>query len=214
MRGVVLLSGGLDSGVAAALFAQQPGHALVAAVFCEYGQRAERRERHAAVAFAARLEVPLTVLAMPWLGALARAAGSALMPDAGPLPRGSAAHPGDARSAQRVWVPARNAVFVAAAAAVAESCGAEAVVAGFNREEATTFPDNSPAFVAAAEALLRLGTRSGVRVVSPTLALDKAAIVAAALRLGFSAEDFWSCYEGGERPCGTCESCLRSRFAR
>ncbi|MBL8722701.1 MAG: 7-cyano-7-deazaguanine synthase QueC [Planctomycetes bacterium] len=214
MRGVVLLSGGLDSGVAAALFAAHSGQQLVAAVFCDYGQRAAQPEHAAATRLAQRFGVPLTVLALPWLGTLARAAGSALLAGGGELPRGTAARPGDAASAARVWVPARNALFVAAAAAVAESCGADAVVAGFNREEAATFPDNSAEFVAAATALLRLGTRSGVRVVSPTLAFDKPQIQAAALRLGFTAADFWSCYEGGAQPCGTCESCLRSRFAR
>ena len=117
-------------------------------------------------------------------------------------------------SAAAVWVPARNVVLVAVAAALAEALGADAVVPGFNREEAATFADNSAAFATACEAVLRLGTRSGVRVVAPTLAMDKDAIVATARTLGFSAADFWSCYEGGPSPCGRCESCLRSRWRR
>jgi 7-cyano-7-deazaguanine synthase len=52
-----------------------------------------------------------------------------------------------------------------------------------------------------------------VRVDSPTLAMDKTAIVAAARRLGIAERDVWSCYRGGEQPCGVCESCLRSRRA-
>ena len=55
---------------------------------------------------------------------------------------------------------------------------------------------------------------SGVAVTSPTIDLDKAGIVAEARRRGFGPADFWSCYEGGEDPCGCCESCVRSRFAR
>ncbi len=211
--GVALLSGGLDSGVAAALFAQA-GNRLVGALFCDYGQRAARREAAAAAALAARLHVPLQTVPLPWLSALAVQSGCRLVPGSGELPHGTIAQPGDAASARAVWVPARNAVFVAMAAAFAETAGAACIVAGFNREEAATFPDNSAAFLAAGSAFLAYGTRSQVRVVSPTLELDKAGIVAAAQRLGFGANDFWSCYEGGEVPCGRCESCLRSRWNR
>lgn len=211
---VALLSGGLDSGVAAACVCAAPDRRLVACVFCDYGQRAAHREQAAAAALAARFGAPLTIVALPWLGELARVAGSRLMPGTGALPVGTAAAPGDERSARAVWVPARNAVFVAVAAAHAEAFAAESVVAGFNREEAATFPDNSAEFVAAATHLFRFGTRAGVRVESPTLGWDKAEIVAAARRMGFRQEDFWSCYEGGEAPCGRCESCLRSRWQR
>ncbi|MCB9877133.1 MAG: 7-cyano-7-deazaguanine synthase [Planctomycetes bacterium] len=212
--GVALLSGGLDSGVAAACFHREPGQRLAAALFCDYGQRAARREAEAAARLAQRLDVPLHRAALPWLGDCARRAGSRLAPDTGALPTSTVAHPGDAASAAAVWVPARNCVLVSMAAALAESLGAACVVAGFNREEAATFPDNSPAFLTAATAMLALGTRNAVRVESPTLAWDKPRIVEEALRQGFGAGDFWSCYEGGEQPCGTCESCVRSRFGR
>lgn len=214
LSGVALLSGGLDSGVAAACFHRTPGQRLVAALFCDYGQRAARREAEAAARLAERLDVPLHRAELPWLADWSRRAGSRLAPGTGELPQATAAHPGDAASAAAVWVPARNCVFVSMAAALAESLGAGCVVAGFNREEAATFPDNSPAFLAAATAMLALGTRNGVQVESPTLGWDKPRIVEEALRLGFVAGDFWSCYEGGERPCGACESCVRSRFGR
>lgn len=212
--GVALLSGGLDSGVAAALFQAVPGQRLVAALFCDYGQRAVRREAAAAAGLARHWQVPLTTIELPWLRDLARRSGSALFAGAAELPRGTAERPGDDASARAVWVPARNAVFVAVAAAFAETLGAGWVVAGFNREEAATFPDNSAEFVSAADRFLAFGTRNGVRVQSPTIGLDKAGIVAEARRLGFAAGDFWSCYEGGDLPCGTCESCLRSRWQR
>ncbi|MBL8728783.1 MAG: 7-cyano-7-deazaguanine synthase QueC [Planctomycetes bacterium] len=213
-RGIALLSGGLDSGVAAATFARQPGRVLAACLFVAYGQRAARPEAEAASRLARRLAAPLLTIELPWLGDLARSSGSRLIRGTGDLPHGTERVPGDAASAAAVWVPARNVVFVAIAAAHAEAMGARFVVTGFNREEAATFADNSAAFVAASDTMLALGTRTGVQVTSPTLALDKAEIVASARALGFTAADFWSCYEGGAAPCGRCESCLRSRWTR
>jgi 7-cyano-7-deazaguanine synthase len=210
--GVALLSGGLDSGVAAACHLAAGG-TIAACLFFDYGQRAARPELNSARALARRLGAPLVTIELPWLGVLARRAGSRLVAD-GDLPRGTVERPGDEASARAVWVPARNAVFVAIAAAHAEADGAQCIVAGFNREEAATFPDNSAAFLSRATAFLQLGTRNAVVVFSPTIDWDKVQIVAEARALGFGPGDFWSCYEGGEAPCGTCESCLRSRWPR
>jgi 7-cyano-7-deazaguanine synthase len=209
---VALLSGGLDSGVAAAVF-RAAGGELAQCLTFDYGQRAAVREQERASRLAARLGVPWRAITLPWLQEFAVLAGSALLPGTGALPRGTRQVPGDAGSAKAVWVPARNAVFVAIAAAAAEAMGAGIVLAGFNREEAATFPDNSAGFVAAADAYLAFGTRTQVQVQSPTLGWDKVEIVQHARRLGFAPADFWSCYEGGSRPCGSCESCLRSAVA-
>jgi 7-cyano-7-deazaguanine synthase len=209
---VALLSGGLDSGVALALWIAAGGRGALA-LTADYGQRAAAPEMAAARALAAALGVPWQSLDLRWLAGPAARAGSALVA-AGPCPpRATAASPGDAETARAVWVPARNVVLCAAGAAFAEAGGAAWVLAGFNAEEARTFPDNSPSFVDAFSAALRHGCRAKVRLGSPTLALDKAGIVAAAAGLGLRAEQFWSCYDGGSRPCGRCESCARSARA-
>ncbi|HLQ38957.1 MAG TPA: 7-cyano-7-deazaguanine synthase, partial [Planctomycetota bacterium] len=176
----------------------------------DYGQRAAGREAAAAQRLAARFGVAWRGIDLPWLAQASAAAGSALVARGRPLPAGTRERPGDQQSAAAVWVPARNAVFVAIAAALAEAGDATVVLAGFNREEALTFADNSAGFVAAATAFLGFGTRIGVRVESPTLAWDKRGIVAAAREHGLRPADFWSCYEGDADPCGRCESCLRS----
>jgi 7-cyano-7-deazaguanine synthase len=216
LRAIALLSGGLDSVVATALW-QETGGEIARCLTFDYGQRAAAREREVAARFCRARGLPWQAVDLPWLRDLARRAGSALMPGAAgparPLPEGTAERPGDAASAAAVWVPARNSVFVAVAATFAEVDGAGAVIAGFNREEAATFPDNSAAFVAAGTAFLQLGTRTGVRVESPTLHLDKRAIGAAARRLGIGPGDVWSCYRGDAEPCGRCESCRRSARA-
>jgi len=211
---VATLSGGLDSAVACALHRATSGDDLALCLFFDYGQRAVHRERLAAEKLASGWGVSLQCVELPWLERLAARSGSALVGEAPSLPRGTPERPGGEASARAVWVPARNAVFVSVAAAFAEAHGAARVVTGFNREEAATFADNSAEFVAASDAFLALGTHNGVQVVSPTLALDKGEIVAEARKLGFRATDFWSCYDGGEEPCGRCESCLRSRWDR
>ncbi|MHC4251260.1 MAG: 7-cyano-7-deazaguanine synthase, partial [Planctomycetota bacterium] len=91
----------------------------------------------------------------------------------------------------------------------AEALGARNVVAGFNREEARTFPDNSPEFMKRASAALALSTASRVRLVSPTARLDKAGIVRLGVRTGAPLSLVWSCYDGAPRMCGSCESCAR-----
>ena len=209
---IALLSGGLDSGVAVALWLARGG-TIPLCLTADYGQRSAARERETAAALARRFGIDWRLLPLPWLGEAAARAGSARGAAGGDLPRRSAAAPGDAASAAAVWVPARNVVLLAAAAAFADALGAGSVLAGFNREEAATFADNSAAFAAAMESALRLGTRRDVRVVSPTLDLDKREIVAAARELGLGPQDFWSCYAGGATPCGACESCARSARA-
>jgi 7-cyano-7-deazaguanine synthase len=209
---IALLSGGLDSGVAVALWLARGG-TIPLCLTADYGQRAAAREREAAAGLARRFGLAWHLLSLPWLGEAAARASSALVAAGGALPRRTAAAPGDAASAAAVWVPARNVVLVAAAAAFADALAAGGVLAGFNREEAATFADNSAAFAAAMDGALRLGTRHDVRVVSPTLELDKRQIVAAARAAGLGPRDFWSCYAEGPAPCGVCESCARSARA-
>jgi 7-cyano-7-deazaguanine synthase len=215
VRAVGLLSGGLDSTVALALLhAREPGSVVLALTF-DYGQRAAARETEAAARIAARLGVRHRTVELPFFRDLA---GGALLDRAQELPRpdlaaldcGGAAL---AESADRVWVPNRNGVFIEVAAAFAESLGADTVVAGFNREEAATFPDNSREYLAALNGALAYSTRGKVVLASPTAELDKVAIVRAGAECGAPLDLIWPCYEGGRVPCGTCESCQRLRRA-
>lgn len=208
MRCVALLSGGLDSLVAAALARTE--HEIVLALTCDYGQRAAAREIQAAQAQAEWLGCPHQVVALPWLGALG---GSALTEKPAQLPEPSLEDLDSAEvvsaTARAVWVPNRNGVLVNVAAAFAERLGAEAVVCGFNREEGATFQDNSRAFLAAADQFWKYSTATGVRLLSPTADLDKCEIVKRGRALGAPLDLVWSCYEGGQQQCGRCESCQR-----
>jgi len=206
-RAIVLLSGGLDSAVNLKC-ALDRGPVRAALTF-DYGQRAGRRERAAAAAMCARLGLRHEVVKLPWLGKITR---SALVRRSEPLPHPRAARldgDGAARSAARVWVPNRNGIFLAVAAAFAEAWGADRIVPGFNEEEAASFPDNSGAFIRASNAALRLSTRSAVRVECYTTRRSKKSILALGMRIDAPLDLVWCCYDAGERMCGRCESCLR-----
>lgn len=204
----------MDSSVALALWLEA-GHRVVRCLCADHGQRAAEREWAAALAIAERFDLPLTRLDLQALASASRISGNALTRGAArALPEGTPERPGDDDSAAAVWVPARNVVLVAIAAAHAEAILATHVLVGWNCEEAVTFPDNSAEFCDDFDRLLARGTRNRVRVASPTLTLDKLAIARHAHRLGLSPENFWSCYrgDGDPRTCA-CESCLRSRRA-
>ena len=201
MKGVAILSGGLDSTVSLAVAVRKMKVAF--AITFDYGQRAAKRERAASARIARHYRVPHRVIGTPWLAGLT---GTALVNRKARLPR----HEMSERSAKAVWVPNRNGVFIEIAAAHAESMGAGRLITGFNREEAATFPDNSKAYVGAVNRSLSFSTANGVRVVSFTIDLDKRAIVRLGRRLGAPLGHVWPCYEGGKTWCGSCESCLRS----
>lgn len=214
IRSVVLLSGGLDSAANLALCSHFD--APVLALTADYGQQAAPREIAAARGLAAHYQVPHKVLDLRWLGALG---GSALTDTALGLPELKRTELDDPEvtrgSAKAVWVPNRNGVLINAAAAHAETLGAERVVVGFNREEAATFPDNSTAFLRCITESLAYSSSNRVQAHCYTDTLDKREIVAELKRRvpGFPFDAVWSCYRGGEKPCGKCESCGRLRRA-
>ncbi len=207
-RSVVLLSGGLDSTAALAL-APEAGYEPAAALFFDYGQRAARNEERAARAIAGFHRIPLERIELPWMAAFSK---SALVGGAGEPPRWSPDRLDDA-APRAVWVENRNGVFVNIAAFYAAEKGMDAVIAGFNREEAEAFPDNSAEYVDRVNRALELSLGRGVRVVAPTLDMTKREIAARALSLDIPWELLWSCYGGGRLQCGSCESCLRLKRA-
>jgi 7-cyano-7-deazaguanine synthase len=158
------------------------------------------------------LGFPLLRAELPLLG---RITSTALVRRELPLPAPELARlDADApATADAVWVPNRNGLLVNLAAAVAEARGLDVVLVGFNAEEAATFPDNSARFVDSLNAALQDSTRGTVRVEAPLLALDKAQLLAEGRRVGAPVHLVWSCYEGGEAPCGRCESCRRRQRA-
>lgn len=201
---ILCLSGGLDSVACLAL------EGASKCVFFDYGQAAAPKEYEAAQYYARLFKAPLQVIELPWLAGLSKESG--LIEGRIPVFENSADLDDFRRtsaSASAVWVPARNLVFLAVAAAVAESQGCDTVVLGLNREEGATFPDNSQAFVDSANQVLHFSTLKKVKVVAPVANLDKRQIVEVLKKRRVPLEALWSCYLGGAQPCGECESCAR-----
>jgi len=199
---LALLSGGLDSTAAACLAAHDARCAL--AVTFDYGQAARARELAAARTVSAHLGAEHVAISLPWLGELLPGAMS-----------GEAEPPADegASGARAVWVPNRNAVLIACAAALAEARGISRLVVGFNVQEGEHFGDNTAEFVTRTNAALALSTANALRLESPTVAMNKREIVRAARELGAPLARIWSCYAAEEKHCGRCASCRRAERA-
>lgn len=209
---VVLLSSGLDSTVN--LYAAQAQGEVVLALTFDYGQRAAEKEIAAAKAITHRLKIPHRVLELPFFKDLGK---SSLLDASLELPTGDKVSIDDKntseKSAQSVWVPNRNGIFLNIAAGFAESLRADAVIPGFNQEEAATFPDNSKAFLQALTASFGYSTANHVKVECFTTEMVKVQIVEAGKKWGVDWSLMWPCYQSLAKWCGECESCQRSKRA-
>lgn len=208
---VVLLSGGMDSATCLAMARRRGPN--VHALTVEYGQR-HARELRAARALARRYRVRRHAVIRVPIAGLVR---SSLTDRTRRLPMGGPR----AGRIPSTYVPARNTVLLALALGYAESHGLSDIYVGANAIDYSGYPDCRPAFFRAFERLARVGTRAGVegrrkvRVRVPLLKLSKAEIVRRGERLGVPWGLTWSCYAGGARPCGVCDSCrLRARGFR
>lgn len=208
-RAMILLSGGLDSATCL-YWAKAKGWRLTA-LNVHYGQRHAREMRSAsALARAAGAKLVRVRLKLPWLKA------SSLVDLGKKLPNVPISKIG-LGSIPSTYVPGRNTILLALAVSLAETERATRVIIGSNSLDYSGYPDCRPKFIRAFERTAGLGTKAGVegRVVSimaPLIRMDKAAIVRLANRLGVPLQYTWSCYQGGSRPCGTCDSCkLRAK---
>jgi 7-cyano-7-deazaguanine synthase len=209
---IVLLSGGLDS-LAAFHWAALETDLMLGVTF-SYGQRSCQNEITAAQRICRAYEIKHQVVELSWFFSMK---SSALIDHKTMLPRLEMEDLDNPdvvrRSASSVWVPNRNGVFLNVAACLAENMVAGSVVTGFNREEAATFQDNSKNYLKAVNESLKFSTQGKVVVQAPMIGKNKVEIVKWLLKEEVDLTNVWSCYEGGERMCGVCESCLRLRRA-
>ena len=199
---VVLLSGGLDSMVTAAL-AQERGFGVLA-LTVDYGQR-HRLELESA----ARIADQLGLARHTRIALDLRAFGGSALTDVIDVPKGGV---GD--DIPVTYVPARNLVFLALMTACAEAAGARDVFIGVNALDYSGYPDCRPEFIASFAETARLGTKAGVEgapftIHAPLQHLTKADIARECARLGLDPAWSWSCYDPVPEgmACGLCDSC-------
>ncbi|HBZ56216.1 MAG TPA: 7-cyano-7-deazaguanine synthase QueC [Syntrophobacteraceae bacterium] len=204
-RAVVLVSGGMDSCVAAAIAARE---FEVAFLHLNYGQRTERRELRAFHEIAAHYGVTRCLaVSMEHLAAIG---GSSL------TDRSMDVTPADlhATGIPTSYVPFRNANLLAVAVSWAEALKAEAVFIGAVEEDSSGYPDCRRSFYEAYNTVIREGTKpdTHIRIVTPLIEMTKAEIVQQGVELMAPLHLTWSCYQREDVACGTCDSCaLRLR---
>lgn len=187
------------------------------ALIFNYGQRAVEREIQNSIKVCEHFGLDYRVLDITWMQEITNTSLVNTDTDVPKLSMEEISDDADpsitVESANAVWVPNRNGILINIAAAYAESMDCEYVVVGFNKEEAVTFPDNSPEFITAIDDSLSYSTQNDVKVLAPFIGMDKKEIVSRAIELKAPLEYSWSCYHGEDVPCGECESCTRRRRA-
>jgi 7-cyano-7-deazaguanine synthase len=199
-KAVVLLSGGMDSCVCAALAVRDHD---TAALHVRYGQRTEAREQQSFQAVCDRLRIQDRLIVRN--EALGMIGGSALTDESIAVPRSEAV----GHDVPITYVPFRNAHFLAAAVSWAEVLGAQKVYIGAVEPDSSGYPDCRPAYYKAFNEVVKAGTKEGnIEIVTPLIAMRKAEIVRLGLELGAPFDLTWSCYSHADQACGVCDSCV------
>jgi 7-cyano-7-deazaguanine synthase len=212
-KAVVLLSGGMDSCVCAAIARERHGAGNMALLHAMYGQRTEKRERQAFGAIADFYGVRERLVVK--LDHFRAIGGSALTDKAIKVPENELEATGSGGGTiPMTYVPFRNAHFLSAGVSWAEAIGASAIYIGAVAEDSSGYPDCRPEYYRVFQELIRVGTRPGteIEIVTPVIAMKKSEIIRRGLELGAPLQLTWSCYQGEELACGRCDSCsLRLR---
>jgi 7-cyano-7-deazaguanine synthase len=199
-RAVVLLSGGMDSCVCAALAARDYD---ASALHISYGQRTEQRERESFHRICDRLGIHDRMVVHN--DAFRLIGGSALTDENIPVHESHSI----GREVPVTYVPFRNAHFLSVAVSWAEVLGATKISIGAVEQDSSGYPDCRPAYYDAFNQVIRAGTKEGcIEVVTPLIAMRKAEIVRFGLELGAPFDLTWSCYSREDHACGVCDSCV------
>ncbi len=199
-KAVCIISGGMDSALAATLAAQE-GYEVIAVHF-NYGQRTETRELASFrlitedIGAVERYEIDLPFFGQ--IGASALTDPSIEVPVEGVEP-----------GVPVTYVPFRNGIFLSIASAIAEKHGAEVLYIGVVEEDSSGYPDCRESYIEAMEHAVNLGTRdeTQISIRMPLVHLSKAQIISKALEVGVNLGHTWSCYQSEDEACGVCDSC-------
>ena len=199
-RGIILLSGGLDSLVSLGL--AKDTYNIELALTFDYGQKSVKSEINASSKICKYYNIEHKIIKLDWLKDVTH---TALV--VGDLPQGVQ------EKSDSVWVPNRNGLFLNVAAAFADGEGYDCIIIGANKEEGETFPDNTSEFIERVNKAFAYSTKVGVKVVAPLINSDKNDIVKQAIEHNIPLKFVHSCYDNNEKNCGICESCTRLKNA-
>jgi 7-cyano-7-deazaguanine synthase len=208
-KAIVLLSGGMDSCVCAAIAREEHGPSNLALLHAGYGQRTQKRERRAFEEIADFYGVSERLIVQ--LDHFRAIGGSALTDQRIAVPQNELGAPGPAGSEIPVtYVPFRNAHFLSVAVSWAEAIGAQTIYIGAVAEDSSGYPDCRPEYYRVFQELIRVGTRpeTNIAMVTPVIGMKKSEIIRRGMELGAPLHLTWSCYQGEELACGACDSCL------
>lgn len=194
MKSIILLSGGLDSLACLAMTREKYNCEL--AITFDYGQKALDKEIEASKKICEFYNVEHKIIKLDFLKEITQ---TALVSDK-EVPQ--------EYNMKAVWVPNRNGLFLNIAGSFADSYGYNYIIIGANKEEGQTFPDNTLEFATRVEAEFEYSTLIQPKILIPLIDMDKEEIVKKVIELNAPLENVHSCYLGGEKNCGKCESCL------
>jgi 7-cyano-7-deazaguanine synthase len=204
-KAIIVLSGGMDSGV---LLADQVDKVnVVAALFFYYGSKHNDKEMACAELLANRYGVELKKIKLPFINELFNS--SLLSNSDEEIPEGHYQE----ENMKSTVVPFRNGIMLAIAAGLAESLDADLLLIGSHAGDHAIYPDCRPEFNTAMTEAISIGTYNGVRVEAPYSAISKSDIARIGYRLGFEFKHTWTCYKGGDLHCGKCGSCVERHEA-
>jgi len=206
-RAICMISGGIDSCVTA-FVAQEKGYEIFAISF-DYGQL-HKRELDSAKKIARAVHAKQHIV---FDVDLRKFGGSALLDKSFTFPKDRDVFTKEKTRIPSTYVPARNTIFLSIALGYAEVVDADAIFIGATATDYSGYPDCRPEYIRAFQMLANLGTRKGVEgkpisINAPLLNLTKADIVKLGIKLKAPLKDSWSCYVGGRKACGRCDSCL------
>lgn len=212
MKALVLLSGGVDSSTCLALAKEKYKDVVALALY--YGQK-HSKELAAAEKIAAHYNVQLLKLDLTSVFAFSNC--SLLKQSTEEIPQKSYAEQLESRHGEAVttYVPFRNGVFLSVAASIALAQNCSVVYYGAHADDAagSAYHDCSSDFNNKMNEGIYIGSGRKVQLVAPFVKMTKKDIVALGLQLGVPYELTWSCYCGGEKPCGKCGTCIDRKAA-
>lgn len=205
-KSIILLSAGLDSLVSLGLKKDELNIEL--ALTFDYGQKAAEKEIQASEKICKYYNIKHEVITLNWLKNITK---TSLVSNE-EVPAGDELKSPE-KSAKAVWVPNRNGLFLNIAGAYADSYGYKYILIGANKEEAQTFPDNTADFINSVNEEFKYSTLEKPEIIAPLINYNKNDIVMLALKNKLPLELTMSCYNGGDKHCGICESCTRLKHA-